>query len=70
MYDIVIVGAGHGSIARYQNKVKNIKINLLMKNLKSPAMFHPFLRQLAMKSGIQSIKQLFTPEIDFCVHNA
>lgn len=45
-----------GFLDRYRQKVKEIKLNLLIKNLKSPVMFNPFLRQLAMKSGLQSIK--------------
>lgn len=45
-----------GFLDRYQEKVKNIRVNLLMKNLKSPAMYQPFVRKLAMKSGLQSIK--------------
>ncbi len=46
-----------GFLDRYKQKVKDIKLNLLIKNLKSPAMYNPFLRQLAMKSGLRSIKQ-------------
>lgn len=45
-----------GFLDRYKQKVKDIKLNLLIKNLKSPAMYNPFLRQLAMKSGLQSMK--------------
>lgn len=45
-----------GFLDRYKQKAKDIKLNLLVKNLKSPAMYNPFLRQLAMKSGLQSIK--------------
>lgn len=45
-----------GCLDRYKHKVKEIKLNILIKNLKSPAMYNPFLRQLAMKSGLQSIK--------------
>lgn len=45
-----------GFLDRYNQKAKNIKLNLLLKNLKSPAMYHPFLRQLAMKSGLYSIR--------------
>jgi flavin-dependent dehydrogenase len=41
---------------RYRQKVKDIKLNLLIKNLKSSAMYNPLLRQLAMKSSLQSIK--------------
>ncbi|NLY86322.1 MAG: FAD-binding protein [Tissierellia bacterium] len=45
-----------GFLDRYNNKVKGIRLNLIFKNLKSPAMYNPFLRKLAMKSGLQSIK--------------
>ena len=44
-----------GFLDRYRQNVKDIKFNLLTKNLKSPAMYNPFLRNLAMKSGLQSI---------------
>lgn len=44
-----------GFLDRYKQKVKDIKLNLLLKNLKSPVMYNPFLRKLAMKSGLQSI---------------
>ncbi|MBM7614523.1 FAD-binding protein [Alkaliphilus hydrothermalis] len=44
-----------GFMDRYIKKVKGIKTNLLMKNLKSPAMYNPRLRYMAMKSGLQSI---------------
>jgi geranylgeranyl reductase len=46
----------NGFLNRYRQRVNGIKLNLLIKNLKSPAMYNPFLRQLAMKSGLQSIK--------------
>lgn len=45
-----------GFLDRYKQKAVNIKLNLFLKNLKSPAMYSPFLRQLAMKSGLQSIQ--------------
>ena len=45
-----------GFLDRYNHKLRDIRLNLLIKNLKSPAMYNPFLRQLAMKSGFQSIK--------------
>lgn len=45
----------NGFLDRYKQKVTDIKLNLLIKNLKSPALYNPFLRQLAMKSGLQSI---------------
>lgn len=45
-----------GFLDRYKRKVKDIKLNLLLKNLKSPAMYEPFLRQIAMRSGLKSIK--------------
>ena len=45
-----------GFLPRYRQKVMSIKLNILLKNLKSPAMYNPLLRKLAMKSGLQSIK--------------
>ncbi len=45
-----------GFLDRYKQKANDIKLNLLIKNLKSPAMYNPLLRQLIMKSGLQSIK--------------
>ncbi len=44
-----------GFMDRYKQRITHIKLNLFIKNLKSPAMYHPFLRQLAMKSGLRSI---------------
>lgn len=48
-----------GFLERYKHKVKEIKLNLLIKNLKSPAMYNPIFRHLIMKSGIQSITHEF-----------
>ena len=45
-----------GFLNRYRQMAEDIRLNLLMKNLKSPAMYNPFLRQLTMRSGIQSIR--------------
>ncbi|MEA4926340.1 MAG: FAD-binding protein [Syntrophomonadaceae bacterium] len=45
-----------GFLDRYNQRIKDIRLNLLIKNLKSPAMYNPFLRQFVMKSGVQSIK--------------
>lgn len=46
-----------GFLNRYYGIAKNsIYPNLLMKNLKSPAMYNPFLRKLAISSGLFSIK--------------
>jgi len=43
-------------LERYKEKALDIRLNLICKNLKSPAMYNPFLRNLIMKSGIQSLK--------------
>ena len=48
-----------GFLERYKQKVKAIKLNLLIKNLKSPAMYNPTFRSLIMKSGFQSISHEF-----------
>ncbi|MEL7609461.1 MAG: FAD-binding protein [Bacillota bacterium] len=44
-----------GFLDRYKRNVKEIKLNLFIKNLKSPAMYNPVFRDLIMRSGIQSI---------------
>ncbi len=44
-----------GFMERYHQQMKGIRRNILIKNLKSPAMYNPFLRKLAMKSGLQSM---------------
>lgn len=45
-----------GFINRYKTNAKDIKLNILMKNLKSPAMYNSGLRKVAMKTGLLSIK--------------
>ncbi len=40
----------------YTKKLRSLKQNILFKNLKSPFMYNPLLRKLAMLSGIQSMK--------------
>lgn len=47
-----------GFLERYKRRVWAIKLNLLSKNLKSPAMYNPVLRKLIMKSGLQSINSV------------
>jgi len=46
----------NGFLPRYAKKARRIRFNLLLKNMKSPAMYVPFLRKLAMKSGVNSIR--------------
>ena len=42
--------------AEYRKKTLKLRLKLGIKVLKCPFMYHPFLRKLVMKSGIQSIK--------------
>ena len=44
-----------GFLDRYNRKARDIKFNLLVKNIKSPVMYNPILRNIIMKSGFQSI---------------
>lgn len=44
-----------GFFNRYKRKMKKIKMNILLKNLKSPAMYNPTIRNQVMRSGIQSM---------------
>ena len=43
-------------IKKYKSLCSPLKKNIFMKNLKSPVMFNSFLRNLAIRSGIQSLK--------------
>ncbi len=50
------LGSGiEGYYARYNENVSPLKRNILIKNLKSPAMYNELLRKAAMKSGLLSI---------------
>lgn len=46
-----------GYFGRYKKTVKDIRLNLLFKNLKSPAMYNPLVRQFVMRSGLKCIKK-------------
>lgn len=39
----------------YHKNLNSLMMNIRIKNLKSPAMYNPFLRKLIMKSGIMSV---------------
>ena len=41
---------------RYWRKTRKIRMKIILKLLKCPFMYHPFLRKLVLKSGLQSIK--------------
>jgi len=40
----------------YAKKTRGLKQNIVLKNMKKPFMYHPFLRNLVMASGIKSSK--------------
>jgi len=42
-------------IGPYRKKMRSMRINILMKHLKSPAMYNPVIRRLVMKSGLLSM---------------
>ncbi len=44
---------------RYRKQVTELKWNLRLKNLKSPAMYNPVLRGLILKTGIKTTEVLF-----------
>lgn len=41
---------------RYERESRGLKRNILLKNLKSPFMYQPFLRKMVMQSGVQSME--------------
>ena len=40
---------------RYRRKARSLRINIRLKNAKSPFIFHPLLRKIVMRSGIKSV---------------
>lgn len=42
-------------IAEYERNTRSLRMNIRLKLLKSPVMYHSFLRKIAMKSGFMSI---------------
>jgi len=46
----------------YRNATRPIRIKLLLKRLKCPFMYHPLLRRIVMKSGLQTIEVTSTPK--------
>ena len=44
-----------GDFSRYRRASRLLRLKLLGKNLKSPAMYQPWLRSLAMHSGLLSL---------------
>ena len=47
-----------GPNKRYKKKTRGIRLRLIVKKLKSPFMYNPFLRRIVMKSGLKSIKTI------------
>lgn len=43
-------------LRRYDKNTRSLRLNIVLKNLKSPFMYSPLLRKLVMKSGLKSIK--------------
>jgi flavin-dependent dehydrogenase len=46
----------HGFERRYARRSLPLKLNILLKNLKSPFMYNPFLRGLVMAGGLNSLR--------------
>lgn len=44
-----------GFMDRYSHNLNKLRFNILIKNMKSPAMYNPVFRKLVMKSGLQSL---------------
>ena len=44
--------------AEYNMAAAKIKLKLMLKLLKNPFMYNPFLRKLVMKSGVQAINMI------------
>lgn len=44
-----------GYSERYERNLKSLKTNIILKNLKSPAMYNRFLRNIIMRTGVLSV---------------
>lgn len=51
-----------GAEKRYDFRCNSIRLNIKLKLLKSPAMYHPQMRRIIMKSGVTSMAEL----VDIC----
>jgi len=49
-------GGLEGAAERYRRKTRDLCLNLIMKNLKSPFMYQPQLRGMVMRSGLMSTR--------------
>jgi geranylgeranyl reductase len=45
----------HEADSRYRKKVRSLRMNILLKTIKTPVMYNPFLRKIVMGTGFQSI---------------
>ena len=50
------INSGKNVYRKYKRKTIRLRTWLILKNIKCPFMYNPFLRKLVMKSGIDSIK--------------
>ena len=51
-----------GYFGHYKSNLKSLKTNIILKNLKSPAMYNSFLRNLIMRTGVLSVEVSKTEE--------
>ena len=54
----ILNGGGSEPNKKYRAKTRGIRLRLMIKKLKSPFMYNPFLRRLVMRSGLKSIKTI------------
>jgi len=45
-----------GFNARYARNTRKMRLNIVLKNLKSPFMYNPLIRKAILRSGIKSVK--------------
>lgn len=60
MASVLLKGTDH-MLRRYNKKTKKMRFNILLKNLKSPFMYAPWLRHKIMASNFQTM-DIFTPD--------
>ena len=59
----VLLQSKDNILKRYNKKTKKMRFNILLKNLKSPFMYSPWLRHKVMALGLQTMN-IFKPKTE------
>jgi geranylgeranyl diphosphate/geranylgeranyl-bacteriochlorophyllide a reductase len=52
-----MLDSSDGGVEQYRRRMKSLRNNIFLKNLKAPFLYQPWIRKLVMKSGLRSLRQ-------------